>query len=185
MENKSMNKTIKVIAVVLLFACFCLTIFQFANTANQTAYKIIENIMYAIACIAGLVYVLYGCKKDVAKYYKLFLLLFSFVTLLNVVTDLFALKARNIDSSIFGVLGTAICVIAMVLTFAKDLGKSNSMGLAYAMLALCAANSITTFVLCSNILGPTVSAAKNLIMVIIGFLFVIEKYNDKESRGAK
>ena len=185
MENNSMKKTIKVIAIVLLFACFCLTIFQFANTANQTAYKIIENIMYAIACIAGLVYVLYGCKKDVAKYYKLFLLLFSFVTLLNVITYLFALKARGFDSNISAVLGTAICVIAMVLTFAKDLGKNNSMGLAYAMIAVGAVNSIRMFVLYSDILGPMVSAAKNLIMVIIGFLFVIEKYIDRASRGAK
>ena len=107
------------------------------------------------------------------------------LALLTVVTDLFALKARDFDSSIFGVLGTAIFVIALILTFAKDLGKSNSMGLAYAMLAVGVVNSIITFVLYSDILGPTVSAVKSLLMVIIGFLFVIEKYIDKEARGTK
>lgn len=184
-ENIQNYKKLNAIIVALLFICLGVSICYFAMGHSLDITIVILSIVNIVTCIVGLIYALYGYKKDVAKYFKAFMLFFCVSNLSQVIIDLITTKSMDFGSNISGVLRTVICVITLILTFAKDLGKSTSMGLAYTMLITGVVNVLRILVLYNNDLLLTIINIGDLLMIIIGFLFVIEKYIDKASRGAK
>lgn len=184
-ESTQNYKGLNAIIVVLLFVCLITGVYRFISSLNKSTISIVLSFIFIVTCVAGLIYALYGYKKNAAMYYKTFMFFFSITNIMQAVTDIIKTKDMSFESNISGVLRIVICIIALILTFAKNLGKSSSMTLAYVMLITGSVNIIRLFVLYHSDLPLFISNIRDLSMIVIGFLFVIEKYIDKESRGAR
>ncbi|MBQ0026353.1 MAG: hypothetical protein KBS79_03170 [Lachnospiraceae bacterium] len=191
-------KKARVFNTILLAAAAVLCILQFIQFAGNLSgsdndittifsavFFQLYDIVYILAIVFGFLYMFGYYKKDAAKFYRRFMFLFSLSEFLLVVADLIGTKAMGAGSNISGVLATAVCVNTFLLTFAKDLGRKTSIGLAISLLAVMLINSIRLLILYSSILSFVALAVMDIAIACIACLFVLAKYADKAERGTK
>ena len=139
----------------------------------------IDSIACLLALISGLVYCLNGYKKDVAKYYKAFMILYLISNISSIAMSI--LHASNI---ILIIANAVIIICVAFLALGKDLGEKKSNSFALVVLAINAIKLIYNIVA-----NPTVGTVRggitSLILACILCMFVSAKYADKASRGAK
>lgn len=186
MENKKkpVYRVLLALNLVLLAAAFVVVALIFTKS-NVVAVEYIQTVIYLIAILSGFLYAFNQYKKNAAKYYKGFMLLFCLESLLIVIFDLILSKSQGATSSISGVLSTVVCVNLFTLSFAKDLGKKNSLGFAFSVLGVSLINSIRLLVLYPNHFTIVGRAITDIALACVVCLFVIEKYADKAERGTK
>ena len=179
--KKPVMKVLFVISLIFLAVAFVLSVIRLfkpvENAAVLTYIKLAFNIL---AVLAGFVYVLGGYKKNDAVYYKLFMLLVC----LEAIFDLVATQA-DYTSPVSGILRTVICVDLVILTFAKDLGKQTSIGLAAAVLGISLFNTVRMLVIYGTTFGIITGVVIGLALALLVLLLVIGKYMDKAERGTK
>ena len=184
MENKKkpVCKVLLALNLVLLAVAFVVGTLIFTKP-NVFAVEYIQTVLYLIAVFSGFLYAFNRYKKNAAKYYKGFMLLFCLESLMIVIFDLILSKSLNATSSISGVLSTVACVNLCTLSFAKDLGKKNSLGFAFSVLGVTLVNSIRLLVLYSDHFTIVARAIIEIALACVVCLFVFEKYADKAERG--
>ena len=170
---------INIILIVAVFIARCITF------PNSLAIVKVESVIGVIGLIMGFIYAFNGYKKDDAKYYKWFMYIYAVNSLVSVIVPVLdANKERPLTLlTIFGIINL-ICIC--LLTFVKDFGKTKSfVSIGIVLLInvvrfisiLFAANESNTSIITASL--------ENLVLAIIAFMFVVCKFADKASRGAK
>lgn len=151
----------------------------YSLTKVNTFVKI-DSIVCIFALVFGLIYSLNGYKKDVAKYYKIFMYLYLVSSVLSLMAPLVEPILTTIN--IFVVtINVALLILVFALAFIKDLGVNKSTNIAMVILLL---NIIKLLYNVANKITIP-SGFANLVLPCISCVLVSAKYKDKESRGAK
>lgn len=179
--NDNLKKTGIVNSILIIIAL----VLRLKNIGNMTAVRIVDTIICAVGLIFGLLYCLKGYKKDVAKYYKVFMYLYAVSSLISFIVSLtlFGFNSMERINLIHGI-NIAILICACLLAFVKDFGEHNSKTTACIVLVL---NAIKLFHdATSGALEITnYASVTNFVQTIIVYILVSQKYIDKTSRGAK
>ena len=185
--DKPIYNAIFILNLLLLIIAAVFQIFVFFKSNSYTnAVKCVQLLFTMLAIISGFIYAVGGYKKNAALFYKGFMLLFCMASLMMIITDIVMSSINGYGSPISEILSTVICVNLLTLTFAKDIGKKNSLGFAYSIVCVSLVNSIRLMVLYSSINSMiTAKALVDIALACIACLFVIEKYTDKAARGTK
>ena len=181
------KKTFEVVSIVLLFLAMGLVLY---NIMKATDFLIVCYIVLFCALVSAALYFLYGCKKDAAKYFKVFIYLFALSSLLRIAgfAERFTIDRALAASIAFGV--------ASVFSMALDLGKKKSMILGLIALAanlylfirmLIAANFIILMrmIMDGDSLISLFESFAYLILACVLNLMLIAKYEDKAERGRR
>ena len=159
-------------------------VFRLFAFSSGVVYKV-DTVICILALIAGLIYSLMGYTKAVANYYKVFMLLYAINSAESIIPPVVgALNAGKTVVLLFALVPAIIMICALILAFAKDLGKEKSTTLSWIILAVSIAKVVLEFCLPDGIHHLTATIAY-LIQAIIAFVFVAAKYADKKSRGTK
>lgn len=175
-------KTVGYINAVLIVIAIVIRVF--GSSLGDVAYKV-DAVICILALIAGLIYSLMGYTKAVANYYKVFMLLYAISSAESIIPPVVgALNAGKAVVLLFALVPAIIMICALILAFAKDLGKEKSTTLSWIILSVSIVKVVLEFCLPDGIhhLAATIAY---LIQAIIAFVFVSAKYADKASRGAK
>lgn len=164
-------------------------------TTVQTLAARIQSVISIVALTFGVFYALKGYKKNAAKNYKGFMLLYFVNGLLSIVAPLSIEMSTNSFRLVSGVTlaGNIVIVIcACILALGKDLGKNKSLTLSYAILG-CNLIKLVAIILdleknpnivdTKTLAYAIVAYVSNLLLAAILVIFVDGKYMDKEARG--
>ena len=147
--------------------------------------KILNGIL-VIGLLAGLVYLYTGSVKGSAKYYKVFMIIYAIELVYSVVAGICysnALAAWG-AADIIGLVLTAVSAVCIiVLAFGKDLGKKKSVLFALLNLILVCVNTLIGIFVFGNLASHYSIYIGNVILAVVTFLFVLNKYADKKARG--
>lgn len=181
--NNNLKKAGYVNAVLIIAAI----VLRVINIGKMSGIAIVDALVCAIGLLSGLIYSLNGYKKDAAKYYKVFMLLYAVDSLISFVAilSLYGISFSSANQiNLIHAIHLVILVCTCLLAFAKDFGKSNSKTAAWVILILTGIkliNDITT----GAIVSVDFASLAIFIQAIIAFVLVSHKYADKEARGAK
>ncbi len=188
-ENKSAELSTAYAAISLLLILVSFAVCAYTIMIPESIVGIVASAFNFLALFAALFYILRGCKKDAAKYFKYFVAAFTIAEAVNIISLCIATStvfSAKILALIF-VFDIALLIFLLIVLLKKDLGakKTISMGLIIAIL------SIVDFV--KGIIVSTAAGTPN--EALIGFttlalgltmLFMIyAKYKDKAARGTK
>lgn len=149
-------------------------------TGHSTMAKV-TIIIHFVGFAAALVYTISGYKKDAAKYFKIYMFTLSICEIMSLVS----LTSRT-EPSVLSYVLRGICVInALMLTFAKDLGRKKSITICSAILLFHLYNLIHTLINATSKFQAVTNTLSDIILVILALVFIVAKYEDKESRGSK
>ena len=148
---------------------------------------IIDSCVSIATLICGLIYAISGYKKNAANFYKVFIGMYLFSSVLSLVT----LMQYFIN---FNLVLTANCIIATLclvssiyasykLCFGLDLGYIKSKTLALIIFGSNVVKLVADFIFKLPMSLPI--DFSNLIFVCILMVFVLGKYAEKENRGTK
>ena len=183
--QKPAIKALLVFSLIFLAVALVLSVIRFFEPFESvpvlTYIKIVFDIL---AVLSGLAYVLGRYKKNDAVYYKLFMFLNCLSSVMILARDLILTQTDGYTSPVSGILRTIICVDLVILTFAKDLGKQTSIGLASAVLGVTIINAVRLIILYGTF-GIIADAAVALPLALLVLLLAIGKYLDKTERGTK
>ena len=181
-------KNIKKVGIfnsILLALSIILMIVYFFNIEYTLVYFIYDILCFA-SIISALIYATKGYKKDAAKYYKAFFFLYALYTLFSTVAAVYSTLTRDYEKVFTNeILLGLVAIDAFVLAFGKDLGKKKSIGFACAMLILQLISSFRVFILYPDRITILITYFVRIVIACIACTFVVAKYADKESRGAK
>ncbi len=183
-QKKSM-KVLFTISLVLLAVSLLLSIMKFfLPEFNYYALSYFDNSFGVLAILVAFIYVLGGYKKNDAAYYKIFMILVCITNLFVLITDLITTQSVAYASPISGLLRTVVLVNLVILSFAKDLGKNTSIGLASGVFGISLINLIRLAILYSQFNMIIVDVVGTSLAFLV-LLLVIGKYMDKTERGTK
>ena len=177
--GESIVKKLGAFNVLLLIVAFAACIIALEELALPVSLVRIAFQMIAIAF--AFFYAVYGYKKNVARYYKEFLIVLGASRLVMVIVGIIEAKALGIGVGVSTVLFAVSFVLAAILAFVKDLGKTKSLCAVLAMLVLDVVNEVILLVK----FGDVFSAVIVLAVSFVAVEFVFAKYADKAERGSK
>lgn len=182
------KKNIKTIGICNAIAIGLVIILKLFIFKDLSTISKIDSSFCIVAMIFGIFYALNGYKKDSAKYYKLFMIMYYISSLLSLATPI-ALMINNEEIGFIDILFVTVWNIVIVycvtiLTIGKDLEKDNSANLCYVLLV---ANIIKLLagIVSNEAIQRIAAHLSNLLLACIVFTFVFAKYIEKSSRGAK
>ena len=149
----------------------------------------LNNLVFASAMICGYIYASRGYTKDASKFYKAFLCLYAFSTIIQIATTY-----RSTGLTILSASCVIRFVLVLVLGFVKDLGKKNTWNVFYILIAfelLVAPFSLSNLSSIGAEANGAVAgylvynAIVRLVTTGILGLCIEAKYRDKEARGSK
>ncbi|MBR2067408.1 MAG: hypothetical protein IJ875_04010 [Solobacterium sp.] len=146
---------------------------QFQTTV--TLYGL-GHVLNAIALACGIYYIFKGSGKDVAMWYKAFVILVT----LSFTLRLFG-RMIHPGLGLVAVLMLVIVILLLVLSFMKNLGEQRSWILYYALLALVFVVEVITFDT-REVLSSLVGNATRLVLIGTIGLALRDKYMDKAAR---
>ena len=155
--------------------------------ANALLTDKIFYILYIVGLVSGLIYSLSGYKKDSAKYYKSFMIIYALLSTYSIVSKI--VNNIAIGMELFHIATTILSVIAdiciIVLAFTKDLGKSKSYSLIITNLVIILGSTVLGFIVSEGFINLVEIWLPLVMLSIIAYIFVCAKFADKEARGAK
>lgn len=172
------NSLLLVISIVLLII----------NNATRTVEPLylINDLVCLATIISALIYTFKGYGKSASNSYKVFFILFALYKIFNFASDIKGdMTGEFLNVHINEILLAIMTINALVLAFAKDLGKKKSYGLVCASLLLQLVSSIRMFILYSSFSAIVIVYIVQIVLAFVACTFVATKYADKESRGAK
>ena len=182
--SRDILKKAGIVNGILIVATVICKLFLFSSATMMTK---IDSVVCMVALIFGLFYSLSGYKKDSAKYYKVFMILYVVSSIFSLVVGIYSnIKSDSTVSgiNIFATLcSIAIIVCACILVVGKDMGEQKSIHLSCVILVAGLVKMIIA--LYSKSLDVITSEVSNLVLAIIVVAFVSAKYLDKASRGTK
>lgn len=147
----------------------------------SNALSIIAIAFQLIAYFFALNYAFSGYKKDAAKSFRHFLYGYALSILVTMISSYVRGKAP-INSTIFAIIRF---ILVLILAYGKDLGKLNSYLLAEAVFILSFDTVIRQATNASALFRSLYTILSSLILSAVLWVFIVAKYQDKESRGTK
>ena len=172
-------KKLSAFNVVLLLAAFAACIVALDELAAPVS--LVRVVFEMIAIASAFFYAVYGYKKDAAKYYKAFLIALGLAKLAMVIVSVIESGVLGTGFGVSTVLFAVSFVLAAVLAFVKDLGKTKSLCAVAAMFVIDLVNEVILLVKFADVFNAVIVLAVSIITVE----FVIAKYIDKAERGSK
>ncbi|MDO4940166.1 MAG: hypothetical protein Q4E33_00565 [Erysipelotrichaceae bacterium] len=182
--NKNLKK-VGIVNSISIAVAICLRLFQLKDThliAN------IDGVVCILTLLFGIFYSLSGYKKDAAKYFKIFTLLFlasSIVTVACGIDLIMANEGPIITNQGYSLVASSLAIVfcAAIIAFGKDLGKKKSSNLSYIIMVADVVKLLHSLFIKNETFIAT--DFLNLVLAIILLVFISAKYADKASRGAK
>ena len=167
------------VSAVIIFSGHIPEGYEIVTEAHKTASLIIGigHTANLLALICGIVYMLKGSGKDVAGLYKTFLLLVTLGLALRLVGKL---VYPGFDA--LACLMIVCVILLLILTFAKDLGRTKTLGVYYVLLALELIVAILSFDSREGLSSIASGLTRLVLCGSIG-LAIWAKYMDKAARG--
>ena len=187
---KKHEKEVSVVNAMLIIFAILMSIISFTYEKDTTlnssnTLMIIDTAVCIVALIFGLIYTVNGSKKDFAKYYKTFMGVYTFASLITLVDVMNNTLSNgflaNSFLSIVVIIVEFVCLL--ILTLAKDFGKKNSLTLAYLVLALEIFIFVRACISYSEYFIYIECCFKRLVLSCIACVSVLMKYVDKDDRG--
>lgn len=195
MDRKS-NKKWVIVCVILILTGLT---FQVVN-AMSIGTQVEDALLYwtakavnALTLVLALIYLLKGYKKEDAKLYKAFLIVYGIGILISSATIAPLFEVRPVITRVLIPNYAIMYGTVMVLAFADNLGEKKSMLLAWVNFALVAVLLIALLLTHPGTLRGG-SIMDNAIIIHIAKFFILSltlvittrsKYVDKETRGTK
>ena len=183
--NKNI-KTIGMVNIALTVLVAMLEIFSIFDSASTNVDRIF-NVAILLSLIAGLIYSFCLYRKNAAKYYKFFMIIYALTAIDIAVVHTIGLFT-NSERFSFGfmyVISVISAIYICILAFALNLGKKNSYTLALTNFGL----SIMMFIYDLTGLGDGIQLPAtiygSLVLSWLCVVFIARKYADKDARGAK
>lgn len=151
------------------------------------------TVLVILGLLSGMYYSISGYKKDDAKYYQLFMYIYVFILLCDLMFALyFALINRNDATSSWNNVNTTTSVIKLIpllcvttLAFGKDLGKNKSFILAIVSFVAVLGSIIAEVLVYNDFIQYSGIYLGFLMLSCTTVVFVAGKYADKKERGTK
>lgn len=162
---------------------------QMIAAKDCTATNKIASLTCLIALLCALFYILEGCNKNAALYYKVFLGFAAINQIGYIINDLFI---NTQDSIIAAIFNAFVIILYMYMFFGTNLGYEKSMGICILIfvvrlgIMILTANKYPGLLMGGNFTGTkyNIFAISNLVVSTIACLCTYAKYVDKKSRGA-
>lgn len=177
-RNYGLKKNLPVTVLHLLCMAAALALDLWAVFQKGIGFLAVFSMVLLMAALAfGVLYTLYGYKKQAAPYYQLFMALYAFINLLNIV----ALAVGEASQPFPLLLRVDILMLTVILASAKDFGKARSY-LVTGLLLLCAL-VLTAYSFVTGSASVWAQALGEMMLAATSLLMVLGKYADKDARG--
>lgn len=185
--NSTGSKIGCIILIVLIIAA---QVVIFLTSETSTLLKT-GTAISTIALVSALIYVMTGFGKKGAKFFMIYMLLYSLAEIPTFIGQIMKAVNREPGQAVM-MLVTAISIIALIiLALMKDLGRKVSFTLVTVILVL---DLLTAFVSIfmeasgGAIIGIPVAiiqCGQRILLAAVAYLLVQAKYADKEARGTQ
>lgn len=195
MENKKLNAPVAchlslmgilcVMSIVSAFIIFSGQVPEGYGVTNSTAHQTqtyivgAGHVLNVLALICGMYYLLKGAGKNVAVVYKSFLLLIMLGLVMRLIGR-FVFPGFDVAAALM--IGSILML--MILTFGKDLGKTNTWIAFWILFVLDLVVAILMFD-SREVLSSIASGLTRLVLDGSIGIAIAAKYKDKASRGKK
>ena len=122
MKNKALNPLIMVINLIAIALCVFGSIYSVIRVDAGDVYSRIAAILNIVALLSSAVYVLYGCKKNAAQFFRGFMICYSLSLLSTIVGA--TMQGPDIPATVIVYL--VVFALIVVLAAGTDLGKKVS-----------------------------------------------------------
>lgn len=182
-----MKKNISITHIILMAILLLMNI-QIIFDGRAVMPMKITAVLCILSIASSTIYVLGGSGKNVAKYYKLFAILFA-------LTEFIAfIGVAYVNNDLMRILVSAIILaLVIILAVGKDYGRELSLSICVMLIIVTVVKMIYCLynVPISSLDGATLSSlafmhnVSSVVLSIIPLLMTIEKYIDKSQRGSK
>jgi len=161
------------VASVAMLAAVCANVFVITKLLPGALDTVLSALLI-LTSVAGIYYILAGCKKkEGAAYYHWFMCLFAVCALISLVCISGDPEATACVAVAYGCL--------CVLSVAKDLGKKKSLLFTVVVVLAAASQCLVT----PSDRGDVICTWSVLVLSLTSLLMTFAKYADKASRGSK
>ena len=182
--NEKTRKSLSVIQIIMTAIWILLCVWALIMSTGINSGVLCDIIALA-ALLMAMVYLIKGYKKDAAKYYHWFMIIFTVSVLADSVFN-----AMNYD---FNYLTITSYGVLCILCVAENLGRQKSIILGLIVLICLAASLVMTLIKTPGILrgGDAITtqmvirAGASFTMAIILNIMIMAKYKDKEARETR
>lgn len=186
---KTNSKESKIGCSILIILIIAAQLVIFLTPETNILMKI-GTAISTVALVAALIYAMTGFGKKGAKFFMVYMLLYSLAEVPTFISQIMNAVNREPGQGIM-MLVTAVSIIALIiLALIKDLGKKVSFILVTVILVL---DLITAFISIfmeaagGAIIGIPVTiiqCGQRILLAAVAYLLVQAKYADKEARGS-
>ncbi len=188
MFNKKWYMPVLILILLGLALCFGGSI-AILTIKEAFPYLQIATVTELIAVAGALEYMFKGCKKDSARYFRVFFYMYAVELYFTII-----FSASQIGAHDNSLLGVVLCTIEFALTIVmavgKDLGKRNSLLLCLALIVLSLIMLISSMVINPGVpfwgdeYGTALALffAGQLSLSVVSGAVVIAKYEEKAER---
>lgn len=174
-------KKANVFNMVMIAIALALNLYSLTLPVNYKVEKI-NTIINIFALLVGFLYSFSGYKKDVAPYYKGFMILYVMASILNVGIGIYDSATNSgVSASIIVNAFKTVCIV--LLAFKNDFGKSNSFTVALVILGCTLFLFISSLLASNSYASNIIERFDELLFASITCVFVCAKYLDKQNRG--
>ena len=176
--DKPIYKAILVFNLLLIVAAVVLSVIGMSGE-GATITRILSAVIKMLGLLFAGFYIILGYRKDAAKYYKIFGLLY----MLSIVAGIISCLSNTFSITMI-ICEVLIIVDVFALIFVKDLGKTKS----FVICAILVSLQIVLTALAYSESDPSIVKINTFIGIDFACLFGImtyAKYLDKAERGTK
>ena len=179
-------------AVLMIGAAIILLVIDFLVGGGGVTDKLM-NAALIVGLIAGLLYIRAGYRKFAAIYYKTFFILYAVQSVYNVAVRIVATVETQTEAAagttVFGIVGVVVFFLSalgiILLAAGQNLHKKPSLLIAGINMALVFVFTLVEIIVCEDFPDNYAVYIGSVILAIVAYLFVTDKYVDKDARGAK
>ena len=177
--NSKTKKILQIVNFAFILIALGLRIYNLFSIGS--IYRLVADISGCLTLIAAIIYCVYGFKKDAAKFFKIYIWLYTIMSFIHIAIDL-----EGGTSYAVILLSALNFATAFVISVTEDLGREKTLSLGAINFASCAVAIIIAFAtICNGSLEMIIVCIGQIIPAIIFNLMLLAKYVDKEERGTK
>ena len=188
-ENKTVQISLPYAATSLLLILVSFAVSAYTIVVPESLIGVIASVMMFVALFAALFYILRGCKKDAAKYFKTFVATFTIAEAVNIISlcvatsTVFSVKVLALIF-LFDVVLLGLLVYVLVK---KDLGVKKTTAMGVLIMIFSAIDFVKGIIISKSTATPNEAligfATFSLGLTMMFMIYA--KYKDKSARGTK
>lgn len=175
---KKQNFPLIMVHIALMLGSLVFYLVCNSNATGGVA-NFIDIMLTVIAYISGVLYLIFGFKKEYAVFYKLFMIALLAETAFSIVRNFIAGGQPSIFMLVIDIITLAMIVI---LAFVKDIGRTKAILFAI-ILIICKLVPMIIAIVQSHDLAEISRSIAGFLLAGTTAILVTEKYLDKADRG--